>query len=56
MGPGGLGKPGPNVPGPVVEESLRGLENVIVVEDTVRVVLHRPEIVTKMHVSSLKKL
>ena len=51
IGPGDPGKVGPNVRGAVVEESLRGEENVIVVVTTVRVVLLRVEIVIMTSVS-----
>ena len=48
-GEGGI--PGLNVPRPVAEERLRGQENVIWLEN-VEVLLLRPEIVTKVNVSS----
>ena len=51
--PGETGRVGRNVLGPVGEERLRGLENVTMVVNTVRAMLHRVEIVMKIHVSSL---
>ena len=51
-GEGGI--PGLNVPEPVAEERLRGQENVIWLEINVEVLLLRPEIVTKVNVSSLQ--
>ena len=52
---GDTGSPGLNVPRPVVEERLRGQENVTVlhhqmVANTVRVMLMRPESVTNINV------
>ena len=57
MDPGETGTVGLNVPRPVVEERLRGQENVTVLHqhmgvNTVRVMLMRPEIVTNINVSS----
>ena len=53
IGPGDPGKVGPNVRGAVVEESLRGEENVRVSVTTVRDMLFRVEIVMETSVSSL---
>ena len=57
MVPGETGRVGLSVPRPVVEDSLRGEENVTVLYlplmvDNVGVILLRPEIVTEMNVSS----